>query len=637
MIVALLVALSYAPTGPADAIQHPRLILTRPRIAGLKSSLATTRASLWGPVLESANQFSRAAIPRMSDAGNRFRYIGDTMPVLGLAYWMTGDAAYVAAADRWLRALLEVEKWSGSANLGRSSWLLGSALLYDWLYDQLDAGTRAAVRKRLEAEGEILARDDGNYWRLLSNHCLIETSALGAAGLALGDGEPAVRFVRKARERTELIIEHAPLDGAWSEGVQYWEYGLSYFLRYLEALRTSGTADYFAGYEWLKKTGYFPIYFSLPGLHGFVNFSDCCSARMADRWQASFLSYLIAARYRNGHFQDLANRTLSSQPYKFSWMDFISYDPNVAAVDFHELPPGKHFDDSGFVIMRSSWRDDATVIGFRCGPAPGHRNQRDPRRLERKGFGPGHQHPDINSFSLYSHGRWLAIDPGYVHLKMTADHNTVLVNGRGQTGEGKVWLDHMAFQLREPAPAILRAESHPDYDYTIGDAGGIYVDEARLASFRRHLLFLKPAILVVADDLVAKTPSRFEWLLHALHSVGRTGPNRFEIREGDVRLSVAPVLPSAYTPSIAERDYDASNVDGKLVTLNLRADSVSRVRFLVVLAVLKDPSSRPPDVEYSQGALVIRHLDRSWRVRVADPASLTAPADSVLTVEPAGT
>lgn len=629
MLVAFLAALSYSQAAlPAAPAVHPRLILTRERIAGLKSSTYTTRALLWKPAIESAGEFSRATIPAMSDARNEFRYIGDTMPALGVAYWMTGDGSYVAAAQRWLRAVLQVKVWSGSSNLGRSSWLLGSALLYDWLYDQLDAATREAVRKRLLAEAEILARDERNYWRLLSNHCLIETSALGMAGLALGPEGAA--FVRKARERTGLIIEHAPTDGAWSEGVQYWEYGLSYFLRYLEALRTAGATDYFPGYDWLKKTGYFPVYFSLPGLHGFVNFSDCCSARAADRWQSPFLTYLIAARYRNGDFQDFADRIACPEPYKFSWMDFIAYDATVVPRDFHKLPPEKHFDDSGFVIMRSGWGDDASVIGFRCGPAPGHRNQEDPRRVSRKGFGPGHQHPDINSFSLYSHGRWLAIDPGYVHLKTTGEHNTVLVNGQGQAGAGKEWLDYMAFESREPVPAVLRYESTPDYDYVIGDAGNVYVDEAHLSSFRRHLLFLKPDILVVADDLVAKEASRFDWLLHALHSIVRTGRNRFEIRERGVRLAVDPVLPRNYEAAIAERAYHASNLDRKLVTLNLRVDSAVRARFLVVLTVLGDASQRSPEVAYANGQLDIRHSGRRWSVKVADRGLAGAPSDPVL-------
>lgn len=619
-LLALFLALSCV------AADHPRLILTPRRIEALKSSLPAARAGLWKPALESANEFRDSAPPAMRRADNTFRYIGDTLPALGLAWWMTGDRAYAESAGRWLRALLAVKEWSGSANLGRSAFVMGTALLYDWLHGSLDEATLTAARKRLEAEGEILLRDDHNYWRLLSNHCLIETGALGMAGLALeGESEAAGRFLEKARERTDLIIEHAPLDGAWSEGVQYWEYGTGYFLRFLEALKTSGTADYYPRYDWLKKAGYFAIHFSLPGLRpGAVNFSDCCTVREEHRWHAGFLSYLPASAYRNGHFQDYANKVATPRPYKFSWMDFIVWDPSVKSADFRELPTFKHFEDSGFVMMRSSWREDATLVGFRCGPAPGHRNQKHPLRVERRGFGPGHQHPDINSFSIFAHGKWLAIDPGYVHTKTTAEHNTVLVNGYGQAGAGREWLDFMEFESREPAPAILRAETHPGYDYVTGDAGNIYVDEAGLASFRRHLLFLKPDVVVVADDLVAKAPGRFEWLLQALDTIRPASSGGYMIDEGGVRLAVNPVLPAKYAASVAERPFKASNLRDKLVTLNLRADGVPQTRFLVVLTVLKDASDSAPQVSYTPGKLEIRRPGRSWVVNVADPVFTVA-------------
>ena len=88
-------------------------------------------------------------------------------------------------------------------------------------------------------------------------------------GLALrGEHERAAEFVAKARERADLIIQHAPQDGSWGEGVQYWQYGLGYFLRYLEASKTSGEHDYYPRYAWLKTTGFFPIHFSVPGNPG---------------------------------------------------------------------------------------------------------------------------------------------------------------------------------------------------------------------------------------------------------------------------------------------------------------------------------------------------------------------------------
>jgi hypothetical protein len=102
-----------------------------------------------------------------------------------------------------------------------------------WLRDQLDAGTRTAVRNDWRPRRNS-AQDDGNYWRLLSNHCLIETS-LGAAGRSR-DSEAAVQFVRKARSGPNLSSSML-LGRRVVEGVVL---GIRpSTLRYLEALRTS--------------------------------------------------------------------------------------------------------------------------------------------------------------------------------------------------------------------------------------------------------------------------------------------------------------------------------------------------------------------------------------------------------------
>src|SRR5688572_373513 len=135
------------PSSQAATPSHPRLILTPARIAALKSEIATTRREFWPNALASADEFSRERVPEMRDANNRYRRFGDTMPSLALAFRMTGDRRYVEAAGRWLEAMLAVPEWRGSQNLGRSAWVTGCALLYDWLNDVLPADTRARVRQ----------------------------------------------------------------------------------------------------------------------------------------------------------------------------------------------------------------------------------------------------------------------------------------------------------------------------------------------------------------------------------------------------------------------------------------------------------------------------------------------------------
>ncbi len=631
----MVLACIFISTNLLRSNNHPRLILTPEKIKSLRSSLTSMQQQLWKLALQNADEFSRESIPEMKDAHNEFRYIGDTMPVLGLAYWMKDDRRYVESAEKWILALLAVPEWKGSQNLGRSAWVVGCAILYDWLYDVLDENVKLAIKKRLLAEAPILMGTATDH-RALSNHLLIETSALGMIGLAMQDeSEASKAFLKKADQWANYIIGHAPLDGSWGEGVQYWQYGLGYFIRYLEACRTSGYKDYYPHYDWLKQTGFFPIYFSLPGRPTeVINFSDCGSKR----YIPTFLLYVTASHYENGYAQDYGIKAETGKSHKLNWMDFITYNPTIKQQEIYTLPTLKHFSDNDFVTMRSGWDEDATVIGFRCGPAAGHRNQNDPSRLKKRGFGPGHGHPDINSFNIFAKGEWLAIDPGYTHFKLTENHNTILANGFGQAGAREKWLDYMAFEARKPAPAILRVESNPVFDYVIGDAGNIYVDEAQLNIFRRHLLFLKPDIVIIADDLEGKIPSKLEWLLNASDSIRQLNDDIFEIIKKEAQLWIHPLLPENYLAEIQERRIDASDVkdesdtnEGVMKTLNLRVDSAVKTRYLVVLCALDKSANQVPAVMFKNNQLYIQHENKSWTIHYK--AQVKKASDPILIVQ----
>jgi hypothetical protein len=66
--------------------------------------------------------------------------------------------------------------------------------------------------------------------------------------------------------------------------------------------------------------------------------------------------------------------------------------------------------------------------------------------------------------------------------------------------------------------AIIKAENTPDYDYIIGDAQNIYRDP-NLTKFYRHFVYIKPDLILIADELEADTPSSdyFEWRLRTTH------------------------------------------------------------------------------------------------------------------------
>ena len=578
----------------------PRLIITSQDIKDLVRSAETTHKHLYELTIQLADEFSGEEPPLALNAGNKYRRIGESLPSLGLAYLLTRDDKYLGGAEKWIEAMLAVESWEGSQNLGRSSWVSGLAQTYDWLYHDMEDQLKNRIATRLTKEADIII-NTASSTRALSNHLLIETSAIGTVGLILENDDPhRERFLIQANEWTEYIINNAPLDGSWGEGVQYWQYGLGYFLRYLEGALTSGYHDYFKDYHWLKKTGKFPIHFSVPDkLTRVINFSDCGT----DSYLPACLLYLPASKYRDGVVQDFALKIQSTEPHKFSWFDFLTYDASVSPIDYRsEEDLFHHFEDHGFVTMRSSWEEDATLVGFRCGPAPGHANQAKPERVSNRGYGPGHQHPDINQFVIYANGTWLAIDPGYTKLKETRNHSTLIVNGKGQAGAGEKWLDYMAFQNREPAPKIMFAETTAEYDYIIGNAGNIYVDEAGLEYFERQLLFLKPDVIIIADRLKGNVSSTFDWLLQAneIAHIERL-PSGYEIVKEKASLSVYPLLPSGVLSEVTERMLDASDVHGSpeydqdkamLKTIKLKSEGIETA-FLAVLTVNKPGDSKP--------------------------------------------
>jgi hypothetical protein len=320
----------------AQSHRHPHFILTQERVEELKLARQTTHSEIWKYCLELSAEFGTSQIPALKNAQNKYRYIGDSMPVLGLAYLITQDPKYIKMAERWVTALISVPDWSGSQNLGRSSWIVGCALIYDWLYDELESGLKIRIRKKLEKEAGVILEDNSSH-RALSNHLLIETTALGIAGFVLnGESDESIKFIKQADRWAQYIINHAPEDGSWGEGVQYWQYGLGYFLRFTEAARTSGFKNYYKEYVWLEKTGFFPIYFSLPQRPTeVINFSDCGSKR----YIPAFLMYLPASIYQNGFYQHYANQVFAvRQPHKFSWLDFIYYDPEIISEDINQLP-----------------------------------------------------------------------------------------------------------------------------------------------------------------------------------------------------------------------------------------------------------------------------------------------------------
>ncbi len=81
-------------------------------------------------------------------------------------------------------------------------------------------------------------------------------------------------------------------------------------------------------------------------------------------------------------------------------------------------------------------------------------------------------------------------------------------------GEGKQWFEGAEPLAHKAQPTILGVQSTPVLDHWTGDATATYSPELGLKKFLRHLLFVKPDTLIVADEIEANREAELELRFH---------------------------------------------------------------------------------------------------------------------------
>lgn len=581
MLAALLLTAAAGAPAPIESLSgmHPRLLLNAEKVQALRSRLGATHRFLWERYQQDLPHMiavSKRVAP-LEDA----RYDGDLVPELAFAWLMSGDRELLEVARAQLFRLTSGESWDANEDLAYlvpGHYLFGVALGYDWLFPALtpDERTRVAARLGREAEAQYQRIVSGRIWwrnQYYQNHSHSNTCALALAAAALyGEDERAPLWLKLAEDFFARVFELMPADGGSLEGYAYAGYGGEYLLNYaLLARELLGRDD--SANPWMRSFGAYLLHGLLPRRNAqewAMTFGDAPRRGWTSTAQHLFP---LAALYADGAAQWMARTTLGLKGTGIGsrgWMMLLGYDPEVAAADPSTFPTFAHFREIDQVMMRSSWTDEqATLVGFKCGPLMGRTHSRGAAF----DYGTGHQHPDAGSFQIFAHGQFLAIDPLYTGYKLSADHNTILFKGRGQLGEQAGFGSAEALRFGHH-PEIAEARTEPAYDLVVGDVTRAYHRALGLKRFLRHLLFVKPDILLVADEItldehgvvhdyppaVLRTGGR---LKHAPNDyvVGPEGEAflEFEGDPGTYRIS------AVYLDNVPEAGAYSFEVDGRTV------------------------------------------------------------------------
>jgi hypothetical protein len=190
----------------------------------------------------------------------------------------------------------------------------------------------------------------------------------------------------------------------------------------------------------------------------------------------------------------------------------VGIDPELAEGSAEKLAKTRFFPDLGLLLVRDGWEDGNVGAMFKCGPYGGYklneyRNARDFHYVN-----VAHDDPDVNSFLLHAGGALLAETSRYSKKKLTSSHNTILINGKGQRGEGQGWTQPLRRGDKDMTKlgVITAVKDAGDVVVVEGEGGGAYPD---LARYRRTFIWVRGAYVLILDDIRAEKDAELTWLI----------------------------------------------------------------------------------------------------------------------------
>jgi hypothetical protein len=496
---------------------HPRLLVNNQRFAEIKKQIEieSTMKEWYQKIYQDAEQFLQEEPPTYKLENSigmimTAKLAIQRIEVLALMYRLSGDQRYLERVWQEVSAISKFPDWNPSHFLDTAEMTYALAIAYDWLYDDWNQQQKELIRSNIIEKGlnpALNAYKQEKWWMKSQNNWnQVCNSGIGIGAIAVMDTDPNLSslILDKALHRLPIAMQHYAPDGAWSEGLNYWHYGTSYNVAFLNTLETALGQDFnLSKITGFSETGFFPVYAT--GSLGYpFNFAD---------GQNKKISYpelfWLGKRFKQPVFAEFQKQMSTGEPRDLIW--YQSSTPNNFPKN---LPLDKYFRDAEIVTMRSSWQDSqALFVGFKAGD-----NQ------------VSHSHLDLGSFVFDALGvRW-AIDlgkdkyslPGYFetekrrwsYYRTRAEGQNTIVIDPGENGEQN---PQAKAQIEKFATKKNRASA-------IVDLTPVYYPSVSQLT-RKIALQKNRQQLLVEDKIQTKSPVNFWWFMHTRAKI-KIAPSR---------------------------------------------------------------------------------------------------------------
>ncbi len=406
---------------------------------------------------------------------------------------------------------------------------------YTFVYDLLTEEERDICRKVMQTRGSEMYRHlcPRHLWQPYASHSNRAWHFLGEVGIAFHDE------IDEADDWTwfaaNVFYNVYPVwsdeDGGWHEGTSYWSSYIARFTWWADVMRAAMDIDAYRK-PYFSQVGYYPMYLMPPGKVG-GGFGDLCAQKRSSHYAG--LMTQLAAQSGNRYWQWWVEQNGGAQETG-GYIGFLrGARPQIEPKSPADLPSSRVFRGTGQAYLNTSILNasDSVQIAFKSSP-----------------FGTqSHGYEANNSFLLWAYGQRLLIRSGYRDIYGSDHHrkwmwstrstNNITVDGNGQ-------LAHSGAARGE----IVDFQTTPQIDAVVGEAGTAYRTKANLDAndvlldrFTRTVLFIKPDLIVVYDQLAAKKPSSFEYWLHATEQFDASSPEDIRLSVGDVRCRIGLLTP----------------------------------------------------------------------------------------------
>lgn len=464
----------------------------------------------------------------------------DTLEELAFLYMMTEREVYGAEGKKLLLHLASMDPSGATSYRGapevamRMLYFLPRA--YSWLHDTMTEAERDIVRESVRVRG----REAYNMIKGLP----FETSPFSShPGRMLGFlGQLSIAFLGEIPEAepwldyvVQLMFAVYPAwggdDGGYSEGNGYWRAYMSWMFDFLDAFKAVTDIDLYQK-PFFQNTGYYAMYTFSPGVG--QPFSDGQN-QLTGAADQSVMTHL-ARVHQNPYFAWYVSQIGTNQRSKI--LALLYQEPLPAAKAPTDLPGAWWFRDIGWVALHRDLAQPKENMQFTFKASP---------------LGTAsHSHSDQNAFVLYAYGDALAISSGYYPWSRSPHHeswtnqtlskNSLLFDGRGQS----------IFSV-DAAAQVLGLFHSDQYDYTAGDATSAYPDP-NLKRYTRHVVYLRPDMFLLVDDVRAQRPVAVDWLLHSRFAINWNDEEQSaHITGRNSELDVYMLTPHGFSGSVTDQ------------------------------------------------------------------------------------